>query len=178
MIRRVAFAALVVAAGALSVHAATYVRVETATLRALDKITGRSTDLQIETGEPILYGALKIEMKACYQTPPEEAPESAAYLVIRSTQPVATETMDEAVAAPAGDEAEPVVFSGWMFASSPGLSALEHPVYDVWVVQCADTVEAPDSFFEDDEPDEAEMQRDEAGRSESPEDGEDIFDLR
>ena len=56
--------------------------------------------------------------RACRKTPPEEAPESASFLEI-----------DDDV----GNER---VFSGWMFASSPGVSALEHPVYDVWVLDC------------------------------------------
>ena len=91
-----------------------------------------------------MFGSLKVELKACYQTPPEEAPESAAFLKIHSTQPVAVETMDAAVSADAVEtvsEENPELFSGWMYASSPGLSALEHPVYDIWVIRC--TAPAP-----------------------------------
>ena len=61
--------------------------------------------------------------------PPTEAPENAAFLEIRDV-------------GPAGDGS--VVFSGWMFASSPALSALEHPVYDVWVVECAEPLTPPE----------------------------------
>ena len=110
-----------------------------ATLRALDKITGRSTDIKVEVGKPIVFGSLNVEMKACFQRPPDETPESAAFLTVHSTQPVQVRTMDEAVSS---DEVEtvsednPLLFSGWMFASSPGLSALEHPVYDIWVIRC------------------------------------------
>ncbi|MEO0722642.1 MAG: DUF2155 domain-containing protein, partial [Pseudomonadota bacterium] len=50
------------------------VEVETATLRALDKITGRSSDIEIEVGEPIVYGSLEVTMRTCYQTPPDERP--------------------------------------------------------------------------------------------------------
>ena len=120
-------------------HAATFVQKDKATLRALDKISGRSTDIDVKVGEPVVFGSLRVELKACYQTPPEEAPESAAFLKIHSTQPVAVETMESAVSA---DEVEtvseenPELFSGWMYASSPGRSALEHPVYDIWVVDC------------------------------------------
>ena len=130
-------------------HAATYVQKDRATLRALDKITGRSTDIEVFVGQPVVFGSLKVELEVCYQTPPEEAPESAAFLKIASTQPVAVETMDGAVDAnkvkTVSDE-NPVLFSGWMFASSPGLSALEHPVYDIWVIRCTapDPVKLPE----------------------------------
>lgn len=109
--------------------AATYAKEDRATLRALDKITGRSTDIVVKVGTPVVYGSLTIDLKACFQTPPEEVPESAAFLRVTSTEPMAEEKTDEAKEAP-------VVFSGWMYASSPGLSALEHPVYDIWVIRC------------------------------------------
>lgn len=116
-----------------------YDRYQTATLRALDKITGRSTDITVKAGEPVVFGSLKVELKACDQTPPELPPESAAFLVIHSTQAVRVSTMVDAVDASEVDtvsEDNPRLFSGWMFASSPGLSALEHPVYDIWVINC------------------------------------------
>lgn len=131
-------------------HGATFAEKDQATLRALDKITGRSTDIDVKVGEPVVFGSLKVELKACYQTPPEEAPESAAFLKIFSTQPVAVVTMDEAVDAndveTVSDE-NPELFSGWMYASSPGLSALEHPVYDIWVIRCTapDPVKLPNT---------------------------------
>ena len=136
MVSALALAALVGGAG----HAATFVQKDTATLRALDKITGRSTDIDVKVGEPVVFGSLKVELQGCYQTPPEEAPESAAFLKIASTQPVAVETMEAAVDAEDVEtvsEDNPELFSGWMYASSPGLSALEHPVYDIWVIRCA-----------------------------------------
>lgn len=141
----IALAAL--AAGAA--HAATFVKKDRATLRALDKITGRSTDIEVKVGEPVVFGSLKVELKVCYQTPPEEAPESAAFLKIASTQPVAVETMEAAVDAEdvvTVSEDNPELFSGWMYASSPGLSALEHPVYDIWVIRCTapDPVKLPE----------------------------------
>ena len=143
-----------------------YVKLQTATLRALDKITGRSTDFEIKVGEPVIYGSLKIDLSVCYQTPPEEPPESVAFLKIETTQAIRMRSMAvprlasevegvddseiDAEAIAQNDEAEPrgddeqeaadeeLLFSGWMFASSPGLSALEHPVYDVWVIRCTD----------------------------------------
>ncbi len=123
---------------------ATFVKQDRATLRALDKITGRSTDITVKVGEPVVFGSLKVDLQACFQTPPEEVPESAAFLKIASTQPVAVDTMEAAVAAgtvSTVSDDNPVLFSGWMYASSPGLSALEHPVYDIWVIRC--TAPAP-----------------------------------
>lgn len=144
---RWSLAAIIALSAPGAASSVTYVQQDRATLRALDKITGRSTDIEVKVGEPVVFGSLKVELKVCYQTPPEEVPESAAFLKIDSTQPVAVETMSSAVAA---DEVEtvseenPELFSGWMFASSPGLSALEHPVYDVWVIRC--TVPEPVKF--------------------------------
>ena len=110
-----------------------------ATLRALDKITGRSTDIDVGVGRPVVFGSLRVGLKACYQTPPELPPEAAAFLEIDGVQATQADSDAEAETAQAGlnasDEAR--MFSGWMFASSPGLSALEHPVYDIWVIRCS-----------------------------------------
>ncbi|MEM7493628.1 MAG: DUF2155 domain-containing protein [Pseudomonadota bacterium] len=120
----------------------TYAQYETATLRALDKITGRSTDFEMRVGEPMVYGSLRIDLETCFQAPPEEPPESVAFLklttaVARRVQSMAIPRAmtDEEREASESEEAE-TYFSGWMFASSPGLNALEHPVYDIWVIQC------------------------------------------
>lgn len=92
-----------------------------AELRALDKVTARVTTLWAPVGQVVRFGTLEITPAVCYERPPEEPPESAAFLTIVDVRP----------GKPATD-----VFSGWMFASSPGLSAMEHPVYDVWVLDC------------------------------------------
>lgn len=92
-----------------------------AVLRGLDKVTARTTILQAPVGEAVRFGTLVITARVCDKRPPEETPESAAYL----------EIIDERPGQPARE-----VFHGWMFASSPGLSALQHPVYDVWVLDC------------------------------------------
>jgi hypothetical protein len=122
----------------------TYQPHETVMLRALDKITGRSTDFEMLVGEPKVYGSLRIDLQACYQTPPEEPPESAAFLKITSATSKQVQTMaeprdltEEEMTISEADDAD-VRFSGWMFASSPGLSALEHPVYDIWVITCSE----------------------------------------
>ena len=97
-----------------------------ARLEALDKITGRVSVLVRPLEAPARFGTLEIRVRACHRRPPELPPDSAAFLEI-----------DEP--GRAGDEP---LFRGWMFASSPGLSPLEHPVYDVVVLDC---VAAPDT---------------------------------
>lgn len=92
-----------------------------AVLQGLDKVTARVSTFEAPVGEKVRFGALSIRVRHCDRTPPEEAPESAAFLEIDEVKP--------------GEE--PVeIFTGWMFASSPALNALEHAVYDVWVLRC------------------------------------------
>lgn len=111
-------------------------------LRALDKITGNSTDHNVKVGETLTFGRVSVTVRACFQAPPEDTPESAAFLEIRSLtpqEPRAERTAAGDAPTARGPRTGPdgTLFSGWMFASSPGLSALEHPTYDVWVISCA-----------------------------------------
>lgn len=103
---------------------------EVAVLQGLDKVTARISNLNAPLDQPTRFGTLEITARTCRETPPTEPPESAAFLEIRELPPAA----DEAVAEPRD------LFSGWMFASSPAVSALEHPVYDVWVVDCEEPI--------------------------------------
>ncbi len=97
-------------------------------VRALEKITGQATDIEIDVGDTAQFGGLALTVRACYQSPPEEQPpEAAAFLEVISTG-VNSEGHPQ--------DDDPRLFSGWMFASSPGLNALEHPLYDVWVISC------------------------------------------
>ncbi len=90
-------------------------------LQGLDKITARVSTIEAPMNKTVRFGSLEIIVLACDKRPPEDLPESAAYLVSRDIRP----------------DAGPVnLFRGWMFASSPALSALEHPVYDIWVLDC------------------------------------------
>lgn len=91
-------------------------------LQSLDKVSARTLTFEAKVGETVKYGPLYIKIQACRKAPPLEQPESAAFLQIWEIPP---ET----------GEAE-WIFSGWMFASSPALSAMDHPVYDVWVIDC------------------------------------------
>ncbi len=90
-------------------------------LQGLDKVTARISTIEVPLNTVVRFGTLEIAVRACYKTPPTEPPESTAFLEIFEVRP--------------GDPRESV-FSGWMFASSPALSALEHAVYDVWVIDC------------------------------------------
>ena len=87
-------------------------------LRALDKLTGETTDIDISRGEVKEYGRLSIRLGDCRYPP--DSPNSEAYALL--------EIRDSRVTDP--------VFRGWMIASSPALSALDHPRYDVWVLRC------------------------------------------
>ncbi len=92
-----------------------------ALLQGLDKITARISQFEAPVGTPVRFGTLSIRVRDCEKNPPEETPENAAFLEIDEVRP---------------GEARTRLFSGWMFASSPALSALEHPVYDVNVLDC------------------------------------------
>ena len=92
-----------------------------AVLRALDKISGRTTDIDAPSGVPVRYGPLIITAQYCYTVPPQEPPETTAFVQIDEAKP---------------GQPQKRLFSGWMFASTPALNALEHPTYDVWVINC------------------------------------------
>lgn len=102
---------------------ASFDRFEKVRLRLLDKVTARTSTVDVAVGATYRFATLEITVRTCRQRPPEERPESAAFLEIAEA--------GASVAAP-----EPL-YSGWMFASSPAVAALEHPVYDVWVLSCA-----------------------------------------
>lgn len=95
---------------------------DTVILQALDKVTGRTSKFSAIVGKPAGFGNLEIIAHRCWQASPEDRPENAALLEIREIK---------------AEETPVVVFMGWMFSSSPGLSGLEHPVYDMTVLSCA-----------------------------------------
>jgi hypothetical protein len=92
-----------------------------AVLQTLDKVTGRVRTIDAPIDQTVRFGTLDIMARTCRKRPPEEPPESAAFLEVREIKP---------------GETPRTLFTGWMFASSPAVSALEHPVYDVWVIDC------------------------------------------
>ncbi|HYG87383.1 MAG TPA: DUF2155 domain-containing protein [Azospirillum sp.] len=90
-------------------------------VQSLDKVTARVSTFDIAVGDTKEFGNLRITLRACKENPPIEPPESAAFLeVVEIKQDLNAQN----------------VFSGWMFASSPALSAMEHPIYDLWVLSC------------------------------------------
>ena len=96
-------------------------------LRALDKVTATTQDFMVSVGDTLEYGSLSIDAVHCEKRPPEEEPETFAFLKIR----------DAELDGKGGEAGEgETVFSGWMFASRPAISALDHGVYDVWVIGC------------------------------------------
>ena len=94
---------------------------EVAILQGMDKVTARVSTIEAPVGEVVKFGTLEIIARHCDKRPPEETPESASFLDIWEVRE---------------GEAAVSLFRGWMYASSPALSALEHPVYDVWVLDC------------------------------------------
>ena len=98
-------------------------------LQGLDKVTARVHTFEAPLNSIIRFGTLEIIARHCDKRPPEETPESAAFLDILEVR-----------------QGEPTqsLFRGWMFASSPALSALEHPVYDVWVLDCLGQSDTPE----------------------------------
>ena len=101
-----------------------------AVLQALDKVVARTSRLEAPLDRPIRFGTLRIVVRVCHAAPPEEPPEHAAFLEIDEVH----------------DEVDVVrLYTGWMFASTPGLAALEHPVYDIGVLACTDAAPAAGS---------------------------------
>lgn len=90
-------------------------------LQGLDKVTARVSTINAPVDRPVRFGTLEITLRACHKRPPEEPPENAAFLEIRELR--------------LGEQPRQL-FSGWMFSSSPALNPLQHPVYDVWVLDC------------------------------------------
>ena len=99
-----------------------------ATFAGLDKITGRITRFDVYIDETVLFGALEITPRACYNRPPTEAQRVSAFLEVdqRSLTGVSKR-----------------IFTGWMFADSPALNAVDHAIYDVWLIECKTSTDVP-----------------------------------
>jgi hypothetical protein len=108
-----------------------------AELQGLDKISGRVTKFTAAFNQKVRFGTLEIDVTDCRKAPPEDPPESAAFLEIQDLRGRSALASDAAVSTTGVAEAGHQVFRGWMFASSPALNSLEHPVYDVWVLDCS-----------------------------------------
>ena len=92
-----------------------------AVFSGLDKITGRIISFDVYIDETVQFGALQVTPRVCYTRPPTEPPQTDAFVEVDEI------TLDRRVKR---------IFTGWMFADSPGLHAVDHPVYDVWLTDC------------------------------------------
>jgi hypothetical protein len=99
-----------------------------AVFSGLDKITGRTISFDAAIGETVQFGALQVTARACYTRPPTEATNTDAFVEVDEV------TLQGEIKR---------VFTGWMFAASPGLHAVEHPIYDVWLTDCASPLNGP-----------------------------------
>ena len=95
-------------------------------LRTLDKVTATTKDYTVKVGNELKYGSLTVAVKHCEKKPPEEVPETYAFLQIT----------DKKLDGKGEDGEDEKLFSGWMMASNPAISALDHAVYDIWVIDC------------------------------------------
>lgn len=125
--RMMRFALFLMAAPVLMVAAAQDARAEKipngiAIFAALDKVTARISRLEVALGETVEFGALKVTPHVCFTRPPTEPPLTSTFVDVEERKLDGTEKR---------------LFAGWMFAQSPGLNAVEHPVYDVWLTGCA-----------------------------------------
>ncbi len=119
-------ALLVLASSAAAVFAVSAVHAErmengVAVFAALDKVTARISRLEVPLNETVEFGALKVTPRVCYSRPPTEPPKTTSFVEVDEIQL---------------DGAKKRIFTGWMFAESPGLNAVEHPVFDVWLTDC------------------------------------------
>ena len=115
--------ALLLSSVFLPLAQAATVETNTARMQAMDKITGRVSEIDVPVNSPVKFGSFSILVRKCVTRTPEETPENTAFV----------DVIDDY------DRENPVnIFKGWMFSSSPALSAVEHPIYDVWLLKCYD----------------------------------------
>lgn len=100
-----------------------------ATLAGLDKITGRITRFDVYIDETVLFGALEITPRACYSRPASDSVQRTSTFLEVDQRSL--------------DGTAKRIFTGWMFADSPALSAVDHPVYDVWLIECKTNTNVP-----------------------------------
>jgi hypothetical protein len=93
-----------------------------AVFAALDKVTAKISRLEVPLNQTATFGALKVTPRACYSRAPTEPPKTTTFVEVEELQL---------------DGKQKKIFSGWMFADSPGLNAVEHPVFDVWLTDCS-----------------------------------------
>ena len=119
---------LVALAGFATPAAAETISNPIASFSGLDKITGRITNFDVYMDETVQFGALQITPRVCYTRPATETQRTSVFLEV------------DQVSLKGGTER---IFTGWMFAESPALNPIDHPVYDVWLVDCKQTSDTP-----------------------------------
>ncbi len=107
-----------------------------ALIRALNKQTGKTKDIEIPVGEEQMFENILIKVFSCYTRPEDETPENSVFLKVNETN---TSFKEELNSVSKGK----VIFSGWMFSSSPSLVAMEHPNYDIWLLECKNDPNLP-----------------------------------
>jgi hypothetical protein len=107
---------------------------QVAVFATLDKVTARISKLEVPLGQSVKFGSLKVTPRVCYSRPPTEPPKTTSFVEVEETQ------LDGQVKK---------LFSGWMFAESPGLNAVEHPVFDVWLTDCGQPAKAAATVAKD-----------------------------
>jgi Uncharacterized protein conserved in bacteria len=124
------FLAAALAGAALAPSAATAARIENpvAVFSGIDKITGRITTFDVYVNETVQFGALQVTPRVCYSRDETEAPKTDTFVEVDEI------TLDRKIRR---------IFTGWMFADSPGLNAVDHPVYDVWLKECKQQSDVP-----------------------------------
>ncbi|MCB1519480.1 MAG: DUF2155 domain-containing protein [Hyphomicrobiaceae bacterium] len=110
----------------VSPAAAGRVENKVAVFAALDKVTARISKLEVPLNQSVEFGSLKVTPRACYSSPPTEQPKTTTFVEVDEREL---------------EGAEKRVFTGWMFAESPGLNAVEHPVFDIWLTGCQQPVD-------------------------------------
>ena len=123
-----ALALLVAASLMVAPAAAETISNPIAAFSGLDKITGRITNFDVYVDETVQFGALQITPRVCYTRPPTETQRTSVFLEV------------DQVSLKGGTQR---VFTGWMFADSPALNAIDHPVYDIWLVDCRQQSNTP-----------------------------------
>ena len=98
----------------------------TAVFAGLDKITGRIIAFEVSVDETVQFGALQLTPRVCFSRPPTESPNTTGFIEVDEV------TLDSKYRR---------IFTGWMFAASPGLHGIEHPIYDIWLTECKDGTE-------------------------------------
>lgn len=94
----------------------------------IDKITGSTVSFDVYMNETVQFGALQVTPRVCYSSPETEEPKTDAFVEVDEI------TLDRKIRR---------IFTGWMFSESPGLNAIEHAVYDVWLKNCKGTSDVP-----------------------------------